>query len=251
MTARCSLDGIALTVRDPETLASFYCTVLGMKRMDHSIGIAVGYGGQGAALILKQAVSGPPYRHKPDDRYWKIAITLPDLDVAVDQLTQNGVAATEPRQFQEIARMSHLADPEGYVIELLQHTFEGKPLTAVGDRSLPLGGGAQIGLVTLRTNDIATDLDFCSNHLGMTYLSRQAVTDRGFDLYFLAFTNEQPPNSDVNAVENREWLWQRPYTSLEFQHRLDGGPINHAEDETEGAATVMLETGDGAVIAFR
>ena len=38
-----------------------------------------------------------------------------------------------------------------------------------------------------------------------------------FDLHFLAYTDETLPNPDVTAVENREWLWKRPYTTLEFQ----------------------------------
>lgn len=251
MTAHCSLSGVALTVRDPEALASFYCTMLGMKRMDQRNGIAVGYGGQDAALMLKPASSGPAYQHLPDDRYWKIAITLPNLDLAHDLLTRKGISVTEPRQFREIAYMSHLSDPEGYVIELIQHTFDGKARTTDGDRTLPLGGGAQIGLITLRTNDIEGDLAHCRDHLGMAYLSRQTVTDRGFDLHFLALTGEQQPDPDVNAVENREWLWQRPYTSLEFQHRLDGAPIRYGEEGVEGDASVIINIADSGTTEFR
>lgn len=244
------LRAVSLSVSDPQKLASFYCDILGMRQSVVGGEIAVGYGGQGASLVLKQAACGPAYRHNPDDRYWKIAITLPDMDVAHEQLVAKGIGVTEPRQFQEIARMCHLADPEGYIIELLQHSFEGKPLTTKGDPSLPLGGGAQIGLITLRTDNIDRDMKHCRDDLGMAYLSRQAVTDRGFDLYFFAFTDEQPPNPDVNAVENREWLWQRPYTSLEFQHRLDGAPIRRADEGAEGAATVLIVTSDGSPIEF-
>ena len=52
----------------------------------------------------------------------------------------------------------------------------------------------------------------------MTLLSIQPVPNYGFTLYFLAFTEERPPIADLEAVGNREWLWQRPYTTLEFQH---------------------------------
>ena len=30
----------------------------------------------------------------------------------------------------------------------------------------------------------------------------------GFKLYFAAFTLETPPQSDIDAVQNREWLFQ-------------------------------------------
>ena len=46
----------------------------------------------------------------------------------------------------------------------------------------------------------------------------QDVAAYGFDLHFYAFTHESPPDPDLWAVENREWLWKRSYTTLEFQH---------------------------------
>ena len=52
----------------------------------------------------------------------------------------------------------------------------------------------------------------------MKLLSIQQVEAYGFTLYFLAFTDETPPNEDLNSIEIREWLWQRPYTTLELQY---------------------------------
>lgn len=52
----------------------------------------------------------------------------------------------------------------------------------------------------------------------MSLLSIQPVLQYNFTLLFLAFTTERPPHEDLEAVENREWLWQRPYTTLELQH---------------------------------
>ena len=52
----------------------------------------------------------------------------------------------------------------------------------------------------------------------MKLLSIQKVEAYGFTLYFLAFTDETPPNEDLNSIEIREWLWQRPYTTIELQH---------------------------------
>ena len=59
----------------------------------------------------------------------------------------------------------------------------------------------------------------------MKLLSIQPVKRYNFTLYFLAFTEEDPPIlEDLEAVENREWLWQRPYSTLELQHRWGTEP---------------------------
>ena len=59
----------------------------------------------------------------------------------------------------------------------------------------------------------------------MKLLSRQQVTVYGFELYFLAAVSEEeatkmPDPNDVDSVGNREWLWQRDYTTLELQVSL-------------------------------
>lgn len=48
----------------------------------------------------------------------------------------------------------------------------------------------------------------------------EEVEQYGFDLFFLAWTLEEPPlPHNLRAVENREWVYQRPYTTLEIQVR--------------------------------
>ena len=245
-----SISALSLNVKDPERLAAFYCDVLGMRRLGADDAVAVGYGKEGAILKLVQVDEPGGYQPAPNDRYWKIAITLPDLGLAHRQLRDKGVSCTAPHQFRDIAYMSHLADPEGHVIELIQHSFQGKPLTGAGDNQLALGGGAEIGLITLRTDDIEVDLTRCREEFGMRYLSRQAVSDRGFDLYFFGLTDDALPNADVNSVENREWLWQRPYTVLEFQHLLSGTVVT-CPATAAGAARIHMQQEDGTMTGFR
>ena len=81
-----------------------------------------------------------------------------------------------------------------------------------------------IGQITTRITDPKRSLEFYQKVLRMKLMSIQPVTPYRFTLYFLAYTEEDPPNSDLEAVENREWLWQRPYTTLELQHRWDSAP---------------------------
>ena len=55
------------------------------------------------------------------------------------------------------------------------------------------------------------------DQLGMKLLSVQPVVGRDFTLYFLGFTDDVPPGVGLQDVANREWLWKRPYTTLELQ----------------------------------
>jgi len=212
------LTRLTLRVRSPENLARFYVDRFGMSARSSGEGMVVGYGGLDAEIELLEMRSGATYRHESLDRYWKIGITLPNVDIACDQLSKAGIPVSEPRQFGEIGYMAHLADPEGFSIELLQHRFQQNRGGGEGDPGLLLGGGARIGQITLRTADLDADLAFYREKLGMTLLSIQPVKAYGFDLYFLAFTEETPPDPDLRAIVNREWLWQRPYTTLELQH---------------------------------
>ena len=234
--------GVALNTVSPETLAPFYVDTLGMRVLREVPFMQLGYGRQGACLELRPSSPGKPYRPDGLDIYWKIGISLPDIDVAYEQLRGAGVAVSAPRQFQEIGYMCHPADPEGFQIELLQHTFAGQPRTADGDPGQPLGGGGEIGQVTLRTGDIDGTLGHYRRGHGMRLLSVQPVEGTYFTLYFLAQTDESPPDPDLRAVGNRPWLWQRPYTTLELQHLHEpAGPIRVPAAGETGYAELLFE----------
>lgn len=254
------LSRIILNVASPRKLATFYVDQLGMTARTEGESTVLSFPGEAASLELRKAARGTAYIHQRHDRYWKIGITLPNVDIAHQQLCAAGIEVSEPHQFRDIGYMCHLSDPEGFSIELLQHHFESNRPVGLGDKDQLLGGGARIGQVTLRTTDIDASLAFYRGRLGMTLLSVQPVETHGFMLYFLAHTKEEPPNSDLMAIENREWLWQRPYTTLEFQHlkevehpvhlnradsvgfaglQLSGvGQADHLEDEVGGSIFV-------------
>ncbi len=208
------LSALHLRVADPQKLAMFYCDALGMSARSEGQNLRVGYAGQDADLMLTPGGGG--YAHDQGQRYWKIGVTLPDVDLAAAHLRALGVPVSAPRQFLDIGYMCHLSDPEGFVIELLQHDFEGNRPDGAADPEAPFSD-ARIGQITLRTGDITAEDTVCTA-LGMRLLSVQDVEPYGFDLHFYAFTDDTTPNPDVWAVENREWLWKRPYTTLEFQH---------------------------------
>lgn len=235
------LAGVALNVASPEKLAAFYTHHLGMAVDRSGDFLRVGYGGPGASLELRPLPSPMPYVHDASDEYWKIGITLRDVDMAFEQLSRAGVAVTQPRQFLDIGYLCHLTDPDGFQIELLQHTFEGQPRTVPGNPDLPMGGGAQIGQITLRVADLDDALALYQRSMGMRLLSKQVVAGRDFTLYFLAFTDETPPDSDIEAVANRPWLWQRPYTTLELQYLTEPGrAVRPAFTDGVGYAGLLL-----------
>jgi predicted enzyme related to lactoylglutathione lyase len=213
------LSGLRLRVADPAGLARFYERCFGMEAQQLPQGWRVGYAGQDADLILLPG--GAPYVHQQTHRYWKIGVTLPNVDIAVAQLRGAGIAVSDPKQFLDIGYMAHLTDPEGFMIELLQHDFEGRRPQDAGNPNMPLGGGAHVGQIPLRTGEVEAELQRFAT---MQRLSIQDVPQVGFDLHFLAYTDEDLPNPDVNAVDNREWLWKRPYTTLEFQ-QIPGADI--------------------------
>ena len=153
------------------------------------------------------------------DAYWKIGVTLADVDLARESLIADGIDVGVPRQFRDIGYLCHLADPDGFQIELLQHRFAENHQSLPRDRGCALGSPAVFGQVTLRVRDPEVSLRFYRDLIGLRLLSRQTVAPYRFTLYFLAGTEERPPVDDLDAVENREWLWQRPYTTLELQHR--------------------------------
>ena len=211
------MSAVILRVADPKGLAQFYRNVLGMQVLVEGDARRVGYPGQDADLLLIPGGGG--YVQDRGQRYWKIGITLPNVDLAAEYLKGLGVPVSAPRQFLDIGYMCHLNDPEGFGIELLQHDFEGNRPDGAGDPAAPFAR-ACVGQITLRTGDIAAEDAVCRK-LGMRLLSVQDVAHYGFDLHFYAFTDETPPAADLWAVENREWLWKRPYTTLEFQHIAD------------------------------
>eukprot|EP00211_Chloroparvula_japonica_P016943 CAMPEP_0119155782 /NCGR_PEP_ID=MMETSP1310-20130426/51923_1 /TAXON_ID=464262 /ORGANISM="Genus nov. species nov., Strain RCC2339" /LENGTH=284 /DNA_ID=CAMNT_0007148387 /DNA_START=188 /DNA_END=1042 /DNA_ORIENTATION=+ len=186
----------------------------------------IGFRGQPQSSWVEfRSLTYPPhplvYNPQRSDAYWKIGLTLPDVARAVDVLREQGNAVSEPEQFRDIGFLCHLKDPAGFTIELLQHTFEDTfrvtpPLNHVKLESYPLQQPVLVGQITLRVADAVRSLAFYQTLLGMRLLSIQAIPGK-FDLYFLGCTTETPPGP-VASPSIREWLWQRPYTTLELQH---------------------------------
>lgn len=234
------IDSIHLRCLHPEAQRRFYIDVLGLGLRKDG---AVSYGSAEAGLQFHQAA----HRYQPNanDIYWKIALAVPNIELAYEQLTAQGIGVGRPQQLRDIGYLAHFRDPEGFTIELIEQWFKGNRPAGHLDRSR-LGGGATLNLLTLRTHDIAPLREACLTW-GMTPMSVLPVESYGFTLHFFAFTKETPPNADLTAVENREWLYQRPYTVLEIQEVHGAAPM---ADRVPGAAGYSVTQLTGTEMAI-
>ncbi|USG63125.1 hypothetical protein NBZ79_09070 [Sneathiella marina] len=214
-----------------EGLSEFYESNLGMANFSTGNSLSFGYEATGCHLQFEKA-SCVSYVSSATDFYWKTGITVRNLDHAVDFLNKKGIAVSEPFQFMDIGYLAHLQDPQGHIIELLQHGFEGREQEVSGGH--PIGGQATLAHITLRVTDIDRCDAFLSEQLQMRLMSIQPVPSRGFTLYFYCWSDEKLPHMDLEAVENREWLWARPYTLLELQHFHDPVTLGFRLEQNPG-----------------
>ncbi len=190
----------------------------------------VGYGGVQASLRFHQ--SDLSYSPRATDLYWKIAISVPNIQLAHQQLTEKGIEVSEPTQFKDVGYLAHFKDTEGFTIELIEHWFKGNRPAITTDKKV-LGGGPHLNLLTLRSNHIQ-EVTSQFSQLGMKLLSIQPVESHRFTLYFFAFTDESPPDLNAYAVVNREWVYQRDYTVLEIQYLHDRPEIRQRQSDSAG-----------------
>ncbi|CZF83377.1 VOC family protein [Grimontia marina] len=217
---------ITIKAKLTENLFIFYQDLIGMRLTDS------GWQFEGESASLSFVPSETSYQPAPTDGFWKIGITVVDLDAACQWLRSQGANVSSPRQFQDIGYLAHLSDPNGLIIELLQTTFEGnKPENLT--LSHPVADGATLAHITLRCHN-KDAMQKWADGIGLTLKSIQPVTQYGFTLYFYSFIDEALPEQDLNSVANREWLWQRPYTVLEFQLVDDAQPFALPEEGESG-----------------
>ncbi len=189
----------------------------------------VGYASEEAALSFEPGTG--TYQPAVDDLYWKITLSVPNIDLACEQLQAQGVRTGTPEQFGEVGYLAHFDDPLGFRIELIDHWFQGqRPAQELDERLL--GGGACLNLLTVRCHEEAL-IEQMAAELGLQRLAIVPVPGPGFTLHFFGNPGERPPNPDPYAIENRTWVYQRPYTVLEVVHRPQASPM--AKPEANGA----------------
>lgn len=214
-----------LRVHDLEALSGFYGDLLGMQELGRNRDSRTFGFDANHCCVAFHRTGGRPYEAHSNDFYWKIGITLGNLDAAIAALRTRGLAVPDPHQFRDIGYMTKITDPNGFIIELLQQGFEGncKPMPA----GHPIGAQSTLAHITLRVTDIAAARSYFEKALAMRLMSVQPVEEYGFCLYFYSWSEEPLPDPDLTSVGNREWLWRRPYAFIELQHLARPGATVH------------------------
>ncbi|XP_057310849.1 uncharacterized protein LOC130648746 [Hydractinia symbiolongicarpus] len=160
------------------------------------------------------------YEHRG---YWKTGLALADLNAAARYFRKNGYEISDGEQFFDVGFVAFIKDPNGYSIELLQHTFEEnfQPYTGeVGCLDQPKTRLPCIGQITHETRAIKPTYDFYTNVLQMKHVCEEQPGNKlAFTLYFFTYTEEEPVNKILSAVENREWLYGKEFCQVEIRHR--------------------------------
>jgi catechol-2,3-dioxygenase len=242
-----AITAVNLRVPTLEQLEPFYRNLLGMQyRKCAGDSLSFAFDESRCRINFKQS-NVTEFVERRNGFYWKIGITVKNLDVAVAWLRQQGVGVSPPRQFLDIGYLCHLQDPCGFTIELLQQGFEGREQPVAGGH--PLGAQATLAHITLRVTDIHRAQQYLVSQLGMRLMSVQMVGDYNFCLYFYTWSDEALPHADVESVANREWLWARPYPFIELQHLLSPGAVIHRNTRAEaGFEGVHCKQGSGAEV---
>lgn len=226
-----NIAGFTLRTLNPAASVAFYTETFGFV-LDAEPGSSTGADGvtvyplkceqSGAVLTLRHdpgVKASSPYQLQPHDNYWKFSVFVDDIQRVAERLRQLGTEVSEPFQFGEVGYLAHLKDPEGYAIELIQRTFRANTPDVAEKASCALGEKPQLGLLTLRTADPLRSIRFYERECGLQLFVRMYVErGNGFTLYFLGPKHLTPPSADIDAIANREWLYQQRELFVELQH---------------------------------
>lgn len=216
------LHSFTLQIFEPKRILSFYIHVLGFKLLNEyseneSTYYELGFANIHFYLQLKYTptLEKITYKEKVTDNYWKYSIFVNDIQRVYKKLKEKEVTIGKPFQFGDIGYLSHTVDLENHQIEFIQKTF--KQNTPNSNNSLL--EKPELGLITIRTKDPIKSIKFFEVILDLKLFVRMYVDrGKGFTLYFLGNKNLQVPNPDIDAIENREWMYQQNHLFIEIQH---------------------------------
>lgn len=217
---------LQLKTTQPEKALKFYIKILQMQLVrtvenDDEAHYILAFKGDTMQLALvynKKETLLYDYREERYDNYWKYSLFINDIQSMYELLVQEGVPVSTPYQFGNIGYLSHTQDEEHYQIEFIQKSFKDNELpahlSAAASENIPT-----FGLITLRTKDPVKSIQFYETFFDLKLFVRMYVDKgNGFTLYFLGNKDLKPPVNDIDALENREWMYQQKATFIELQH---------------------------------
>ncbi|WP_459212405.1 VOC family protein [Aquimarina rhabdastrellae] len=213
------LRSFSLQIYNPEKTLDFYTKVLGFSLVNEfSEGGIIYYdlrfNNPNYYIRLKYNPLLQPtlYQEKATDNYWKYSLFVDDIQDACHNISTHDFKIGEPFQFGDIGYLAHTADTENHKIEYIQKTFKQHDTLNTNE---PIA----LGLITIRTKDPIKIIKLYEEVLDMKLFVRMYVNrGKGFTLYFLGDKNLQAPHPDIDAIENREWMYQQSHLFIEIQH---------------------------------
>lgn len=219
------LKSFRLRINNPKTI-NFYTKILGMKlknTFEHIKGTLsiLNFENQDYCLELfhEKEDNSIKYSQKPDDNYWKHSLFIDNIQRVNSKIKEYNIPIGEPYQFGDIGYLSHTKDIEDHQIEFIQKTFKQNTVPSTPKENYPLLENPVLGLLTIRTKDPIKSIQFYEDICGMKLHARMYVKrSNGFTLYFLGSPELTPPSLDIDALENREWMYQQNHLFIEIQH---------------------------------
>ncbi|WP_394750814.1 VOC family protein [Spongiimicrobium salis] len=221
------LTHLQLGIQNPEKTLPFYLEILGMEQVhtfkeESRVHHVLQFRKTGLKLELvhdKKWEQLEVYQEKRTDNYWKFSLFVADIEGVGGEIRNKNHSIGDAYQFGDIGYLSHTKDPENHQIEFIQKTFKSKGTIPIADTDFPLKECPNFGLITLRSTDPLKSIQFYETIFDMQVYVRMYV-DRGngFTLYFLGKKGLTPPSWDMDAIENREWMYQQKETFIELQY---------------------------------
>ena len=81
-------------VMNAGSLAGWYKTVMGMQVSENAVhkSWTAFYPGEGVKLVFQEVSSGAKYKSSRDSCYWKIGVTVSDVDLAREKIMASGMS---------------------------------------------------------------------------------------------------------------------------------------------------------------
>lgn len=253
------LKSLQLNTQSPQQAIDYYTTVMGMTLInnyesDTEIIYELQYPNTDTCLELISNLNNThseAYQEARMDNYWKYSVFVDDIQQAYRFLNKKQILTKEPYQFRDIGYLMHTKDIENYQIEFIQRTFQQNTPKHIIDSNISNNiGQPSLGLITIRTQDPLKSIRFFESVLDLKLLARMYVPrGNGFTLFFLGDKNLTPPNMNIDAIENREWLYHQKDLFLEIQYYWgteyqEGFKLNANLDKRMGLNGIKLQSGN-------
>eukprot|EP00971_Amphidinium_carterae_P129727 2569676-Amphidinium_carterae.1 len=235
--ASTSLACATLRVSNLERSIKFYTSALSMRLVSQAQRCAlVGWPERGALveLVIAPDDGVDPDKAKagwcsPNTRrdafVWLGLANMEDVAASIASLATYSESDTGARlQGQlvgdtgDIGFVGHFSDPDGYCLEALQDSMQSSfikptaPAPNILCAELPV-----LGQLKVNSKQPEKLIQFYCEGFGMKVVNKMDMSRFGLTLWFLAFTDDEPPNG-LDSVESRIWLWKAKFSQLEIQY---------------------------------